>query len=63
MAAKHRAYFGWALLGLVGLLILIQIAISVAQELHSAQLGVMASALVLLLAIVLWASLTSRRRR
>lgn len=63
LAAKHRAYFGWALLWLAGLLILIQVAVSVAQALHSTQLGVMASALTLLMAIVLRASLTSRRRR
>ncbi|ATY32200.1 hypothetical protein [Sphingomonas psychrotolerans] len=62
MAAKHRAYLGWALLWLAGLLTLIKIAVSVAQELRSAQLGVMAAGLTLLLALALRASLTSRRR-
>jgi hypothetical protein len=49
------------LLWLAGLLILVQIAISVGQELRSAQLGVMAAALTLLLVLALRASLTRRR--
>jgi hypothetical protein len=62
LAAKHRAFLGQALLGLAGLLILIQIAVSVARELRSTQLGVMAAALTLLLALALRASFTTRRR-
>ncbi|WP_156404784.1 hypothetical protein [Sphingomonas sp. Root241] len=50
------------MLWLAGLLILVKIAIAVARELRSAQLGVMASALMLLLVLALRASLTSRRR-
>jgi hypothetical protein len=62
LTAKHRAYrIGRALLWLAGLLILIQIAVTVAQELRSAQLGVMAAALTLLLVLAFRASLTRRR--
>ncbi|KRC82238.1 hypothetical protein ASE13_07980 [Sphingomonas sp. Root241] len=62
LAAKHWVYLGRGLLWLAGLLILVKIAIAVARELRSAQLGVMASALMLLLVLALRASLTSRRR-
>lgn len=62
MAAKHRAFLGGALLWLAGLLVLVEIAVSVARELRSAPLGVMAAALALLLVLALRASLISRRR-
>lgn len=62
VAAKYSAYLGGALLSLAGLVILVKIGISVAQELRSAPLGAMAAALTLLVAIALRASLPSRRR-
>ncbi|MDP5278719.1 hypothetical protein Q9Q95_07265 [Sphingomonas sp. DG1-23] len=62
MTVKHGAFrFGWALLWLAGLLILVEIAVSVARELRSAQLGAMAAALTLLLVLAIRASFTRRR--
>jgi len=51
-----------ALLWFAALIVLIKIAMSVARELRSAGLGVMAAGLTLLLAIAFWSSLPSRRR-
>lgn len=62
LAAKGRAFLFWrALLWVAGLVILIKIAVSVAGELRSVPLGVMAAGLTLLLAVALWNSLTRRR--
>jgi hypothetical protein len=61
LAARHRTYLAWAALSLACLLILIMIAVLVAQELRSAPLGLMSAALTLLLAITLATLLTSRR--
>jgi hypothetical protein len=63
LAAKDRSFLFWrALLWVAGLVMLIKIAVSVAGELRSVPLGVMAAGLTLLLAVALWSSLTSRRR-
>lgn len=62
MAAKRKAFLFWrASLWLAGLLTLTKIAVSVAGELRSVPLGVMAAGLTLLLAVALWSSLTRRR--
>jgi hypothetical protein len=61
LTTKHKANLGSALLWLAGLLILIKIAVSVAQELGSALIGVMVSALVLLFLLTLRSSLKTRR--
>lgn len=62
MAAKPKAFLFWrALLWLVGMVTLVKIAVSVAGELRSVLLGVMAAGLTLLLAVALWSSLTRRR--
>lgn len=62
MAGKRKAFLFWrASLWLAGLLTLIKIAMSVAGELRSVPLGVMAAGLTLLLAVALWSSLTRRR--
>ncbi|WP_025560593.1 hypothetical protein [Sphingomonas sp. UNC305MFCol5.2] len=63
MAAKGGVLlFCRALLWFAALIVLIKIAMSVARELRSAGLGVMAAGLTLLLAIAFWSSLPSRRR-
>jgi hypothetical protein len=63
MATKRRAHLlCWALLWFSALIVLIEIAASVARELRSVQLGMMAAGLTLLLVVALRSSLPSRRR-
>jgi hypothetical protein len=63
MAAKRRTLFLCrVLLWFAASIVLVEVAASVARELRSAQLGVMAAGLTLLLVVAIRSSLPSRRR-